>query len=190
MREELRDATQLPDERLDVLVGELEAKIAEIVRVAEMRLFDHPAKAAQQYDEMARALRALMATQERVHPAVRDGVGLPKGALDRRLKVAEDMAAGLRKHVTRGPPVVRSYRDGLARASARIIRSHCEEIGKANLRRGVAAALLRAGYNFPELKKNGDKFDRMLEPFPRDPINEAPERKAKEIAERLGDALI
>ena len=167
MREELRTSTQLADEQLDALVRELEAKIAEIVNVAQMRVFDHPAKAAQQYDEMADALRALIATQERVHQLLRGDVGLPTGVLDRRLKHAETMAAALRKRVTKGRPAAEGfYQRGLARAAARIIGEHCEAMSKPNLRRAVATVLLRAGYSFPAREKNSDKFDRMLQPFP------------------------
>ncbi len=189
MREELRASTQLADERLDALVSELEAKIADIARYAKMRfLEDHRAEAAQQYDKMAYALCALIATQERVHPVVREGVGLPKRALVRRLQVAESMASTCRKHVTKGAPVVRPYRDGLSRAAHRIVVSHCFGIRKRNLRRAVAAVLEKAGYDFPEPKKNPEKFDRMLQPLP-DTIDEAAERDAEELAEQLEERL-
>jgi hypothetical protein len=188
VREELRTSTQLADERLDALVGELEAKITKIVNVAQMRAFDDPAKTAKQYDEMANALRDLIATQERVHLVVREGVGLPKSVLVGRLQVADAMAAGLRKHVKKGRPLAEGfYQRGLARAAARIIRNHCEAITKEDLRRAVAAVLIRAGYSFPEPKKNSDKFDRMLRPFRPNPSDEAAECRAKELAEKLGD---
>jgi len=82
------------------------------------------------------------------------------------------------------------YRNGLMRAAARIINSHCPGISKQNLRRAVAAVLVTAGYSSMDLKKNGDKFDRMLRPFPPDPSDEARKRAAKEFEERWGDRPI
>jgi hypothetical protein len=95
------------------------------------------------------------------------------------------MAAVHRKYVTKGPPVVRPYRDGLARAAHRIVLAHCFGIRKRNLRRAVAAVLGRAGYDFPNPKKNSDKFDRMCQPLPPDPIDQDAREAAEELEERL-----
>jgi hypothetical protein len=180
VREELRAPTGLHGKRLDALAGELETKISEIGHVAAMRLLERPAEAAQQYAEMAYALRALIKTQKQVHPAVRDDIGLPESALTRRFKFAEDMAARLRKRVTKGRSAVGGrYRDGLARASARTINEYCPRISRRRLRSAIAVVLSRAGYSFPEPEKNGDKFDRMF--WPRSPNDEVAEREAKNL---------
>jgi hypothetical protein len=190
LRASIRDSTQCTDEQLDALVGELEAKIEEIVNVGQKRPFDYPTKAAQQYEDTAAALRTLIAVLERVHPAVRDGIGLSTDELIRRFKLADAMATALQKDVRVGRPVVeRLYRDGLARTATRIIGAHCSEISRANLRRAIAAVLETAHYKFPDPKKDGAKFDRMSETFPLDRIDEA-ERVAKELEERLPDVPI
>ena len=76
MREELRTYTQLADEQLDALVGEMEAEIAGNAHAARSRLFDYPTKRAREYVEVVAAVRALISILRRVHPAVREGVGL------------------------------------------------------------------------------------------------------------------
>jgi hypothetical protein len=191
LKEKLRAATGLVDRRLDTLVGELKTKIADHNDVAAMRVFDYRAETAQEYAEVAAAIDKLVSILRRVHPAVRDGVGLTTDELARSFQVADTMAHALRKDVTKGRPIVEGlYRDGLARAAARIISAHSSDIIKGNLRRAVAAVLEDAGYTFPNLKKDVAKFDRMLRQFPPDAINEAAEREAKEIEERLGDLPI
>jgi hypothetical protein len=196
VREVLRASTQLADERLDALVDDLESQIAKIGHVAAMRTFGRPGETAQQYDEMADALRDLIATQERIHPVVREGVGLPKSVLAHHLKVAEDMAAAHREYVTKGRPAVEGqYRNGVARGADRIIRVHCSGISKGNLRRAVAAVLASAGYNSPNPKKDPTKFDQMLQPlvqpFPVDrvgpdlPFPGSERRRAERVARDL-----
>jgi phage regulator Rha-like protein len=187
VREELRAATELHGKRLDAIVGELEVKITDIARYAKMRRLNQGAEAAQQYDDMARAIEAFIETQKRVDPTVRESVGIPTSALISRLQVARDMAAVHRKYVTKGAPVIRPYRDGLARAARRIVVAHCFDIRKRNLRRAIAAVLKSAGYDFPEPRKNSDKFDRMCQPLP--PTFDEADKDAKEAVEELEERL-
>jgi len=191
VREELRTYTGLDGERLDVLVDELEVKITDIARYAKMRrAFDRPAETAQEYAELAALVGPLISRLHRANPIVRELMRLPTSQLVHALKVAEDGAAALRKYVTKGPPVVRPYRDGLARGAVRIIRTHCPGINKPNLRRAVYVALKNASYDSPNPKKDSKKFDQMTQPFPPDPINEAAEHAARVLKERLRDVPI
>jgi hypothetical protein len=172
VRKELRTYTQLADERLDALVDELEAKIAENAHAAQSRLFDHPAKRAREYDELVAAIRALISILRRVHPGVREGAGLSVPDLLRRCEVADGMAAMLREHAKKGRPTAQGdWQRALARGADRIIRAHCPGISEPNLRRAVAAVLTKAGYKYPDPKKDVTRFDRIrLRPFPPDPI--------------------
>lgn len=194
MRDKLRTATRLDGERLDDLVAELKAKIADIAHYSKMRLLDRGRKgeaAAQECDDVARALRALIAAQERVDPAVRESVGIPPSALIHHLQVAKDMAAGYRKRVTKGPRIVRHYRDGLARAAHRIVLAHCFGIqSKRELRRAIAAVLEEAGYGCPNPKKDSARFDRMFQPLPPNTIDEDAREAAEKLEERLRNVPI
>ena len=173
MREELRTATRLADDQVDVLVAELEAEIAGNAHAARSRLFDYPAKRAREYVELVAAIRALISILRRVHPSVREGVGLSIPDLLRRCEVAGTMAATLREHGKKGRPTAQGdWQRALARRADRMIREHCPGISEPNLRRAVAAVLKTAGYKYPDPKKDGTKFDRIrLRPFPPDPID-------------------
>lgn len=192
MREELRTYTQLADEQLDALVGEMEAEIAGNAHAARSRLFDYPTKRAREYVEVVAAVRALISILRRVHPAVREGVGLLIPDLLRRCEVAGTMAATLREDGKKGRPTARGdWQRALARRADYMIRAHCPAISEPNLRRAVAAVLKKAGYKYPDPKKDVTKFDLIrLRPFPPDPINEAAERAARELEDRLRDRPI
>ncbi len=191
MRDQLRASTQIADEQLDALVGELNAKIAVIGRVAALRPFECPGEVARDYDEMAEAIGRVISAHQRVHPAVREGVGFTTTELFRRFKVAENMAAALRKDATTGRPAVEGmYRNALARAAVRIIKKHCDGISEANLRRAVAAVLRDAGYRFPNTKKDSAKFDKFMQPIPSELTDKDAEQSAMEIEARIGDLPI
>jgi hypothetical protein len=99
------------------------------------------------------------------------------------------MAAMLRGDVKKGRPTAQGdWQRALARGADRIISSHCPGISELNARQAVATVLKKAGYTYPDPKKDVTKFDRIrLRPFRPSQSDENAQRAAKEYAKKLGD---
>ncbi len=190
MRKKLSLLTRLTDERLGALVGELEAKIADIKRVEELRRAnERQDESAQDWRDVADAIDLLIGTLNRVPGRIVENLrpyGLSVSALTSCREVASTAAGAVRKPVKRGRPAgTNAYRDGLARGAARIVRAHCPDISKDRLRHTVAAVLVTAGYSFMDPGKNPDKFDLLMQPL--DSKHIAGARQCKEFEEKWGD---
>jgi hypothetical protein len=195
MRDKLGLLTRLNGEPLAALCRALEEKIADIARVEKIRLSNERGS-ARDYDVIAVAIENFIATLERSPRIVESlrSYGLSMTALTSCHEVAKHAVEVLREPARRGRPAGSNcYRNGLARAAARILREHCPSICQIKLRHGIAEVLIAAGYQRgPDPGKNADKFDEMTRA--RDDRNAAIdaelERERAAFEERWGDHIL